>query len=290
MISKTQIARTAAAKAMRLRSRFNVPPGSTVDPVDLAAKLGIQVHFEPLPSLEGLYVAGKRPRIILGSDRPSGRRNFTCAHEIGHFAHGHGTRVDEYRLNKRPYDPDEFAADRFAAALLMPRIAVEKIFASRGWNTQDAAPEQMFVVAAELGVGYSTLVTNLTSTLKLISYARAKMLRQHKPQRLKATLAGHDIEHHLVVVDKEWMRSTLELEVGDVALVSGAIDDPSGRVRIKQSVNGHMSELIALAPGEAGFYTQRCRGKIRIVPRRFKGLADYRHFSVSTVQQREALA
>ena len=148
MTTRVQIARTAATKAVRLRARCGVPPDSAVDPVDVALELGIQVHFEPLPSLEGLYAVGKPPRIILGSDRPSGRRNFTCAHEIGHDAHGHGTRVDVYRPDNNFYDPEEFAADRFAAALLMPKIAVEAAFANRCWDARKPTAEQLFMVAA----------------------------------------------------------------------------------------------------------------------------------------------
>jgi hypothetical protein len=205
-------------KAMRLRARCNVPPESAIDPVDLAAKIGIQVHFEPLPSLEGFYVAGRRPRIILGSDRPGGRRNFTCAHELGHDAHGHGTHVDEYRPEKKSYDPEEFAADRFAAALLMPKIAVEAAFANRGWNVRNPTAEQVFIVAPELGVGYSTLAGYLSGTLKLISGACAKRLRARRPQELKAALADRSIQHHLIVVDVGWRRPQLNLDVGDVVM------------------------------------------------------------------------
>lgn len=290
MNSRVHIARTAVAKAMRLRARCNVPPDSAVDPVDLAAKLGIQVHFEPLPSLEGLYVAGKRPRIVLGSDRPIGRRNFTCAHEIGHDAHGHSTRVDETRLDAKPYDPEEFAADRFGAALLMPKIAVEAAFARRGWSTRDPAPEQVFVVAAELGVGYATLAGYLNHTLRLIAAAYARRLCAQQPQTLRAKLAGRRVERHLVVVDAGWRRPQLNLEVGDVVVLVGAIDDPNGHVRIRSGTNGRGQELTALSPGLGGFRTAHCSGRFRIAPRCYKGLADYRFLSTTRASAEEARA
>lgn len=290
MTSRVQIARTAVVKAMRLRARCSVPPESAIDPVDLAAKVGIQVHFEPLPSLEGLYVAGRRPRIILGSDRPGGRRNFTCAHELGHDAHGHSTHVDEYRPEKKPYDPEEFAADRFAAALLMPKIAVEAAFANRNWNVRDPAPEQVFVVAAELGVGYSTLADYLSGTLKLISGACAKRLCARRPQELRAALAGRSIGHHLVVVDAGWRRPQLNLEVGDVVMLAGAVDDPGGHVRIRAGTNRRNLELTALSPGGEGrFFTAHRSGGIRIAARCYKGLADYRYLSASPAAQQDAL-
>lgn len=290
MKSKAQIARTAVAKALRLRVRFGVPPDGAIDPIDFAAGLGIQVHFEPLPSLEGLYVAGRQPRIVLGSDRPSGRRNFTCAHEIGHDAHGHGTRVDEYRPEGKPYDPEEFAADRFAAALLMPKIAVEAAFATRGWDVRNPVPEQVFIVAAELGVGYSTLAGYLNGTLGLISSACAKRLCRQRPQQLRAALAGRPIEHHLVVVDAGWRRAALNLEVGDVVLLSGDADDPDGRMRVRPGASGGACELQTLSPGRARFRAPHCSGEIRIAPRCYKGLADYRHLARVAAAPQEALA
>lgn len=290
MTRRVQIARTAVVKAMRLRARCNVPPESAIDPVDLAAKIGIQVHFEPLPSLEGFYVAGRRPRIILGSDRPGGRRNFTCAHELGHDAHGHGTHVDEYRPEKKSYDPEEFAADRFAAALLMPKIAVEAAFANRGWNVRNPTAEQVFIVAPELGVGYSTLAGYLSGTLKLISGACAKRLRARRPQELKTALADRSIQHHLIVVDVGWRRPQLNLDVGDVVMLTGAVDVPGSHVRIRSGKNGRNLELTALLPGEGRFRTAHCSGSIRIAPRCYKGLADYRYLGASPAAQQEAVA
>jgi Zn-dependent peptidase ImmA (M78 family) len=266
-----------------------VPPDGAIDPVDLAAKLNIQVHFEPLRSLEGLYVVGKQPRIILGSDRPSGRRNFTCAHEIGHAAHGHGSHVDEYCPHKKPYDPEEFAADRFAAALLMPKIAVEAAFAHRGLDERNASPEQLFTVASEFGVGYSTLAGYLSGTLELISSSHAKRLARERPQQIRAALAGRSVEHHLVVVDRGWRRTELNLEVGDVALLNGSVDDPEGHIRVSPGESGGALELTPLSPGEARFSTPNCSGTIRIAPRCYKGLADYRYLSASPTSQEAAL-
>ena len=279
MTGKTQIARTAVTKALRLRARLGVSPNCAVDPVDLAARLGIQVHFEPLPSLEGIYVAGRQPRIILGSDRPSGRRNFTCAHEIGHDAHGHGSRVDEYRPEGKTYDPQEFAADRFAAALLMPKIGVQAVFATRGWDIRKPTPEHAYIVSAELGVGYSTLAGYLSGTLELISDSRRQFLRRQLPRQIRTAIVGRNINQHLVIVDTGWRRPEVDLEVGDVVILSGSLDDPEGHLREQPRASGRVTELTAISPGEGRFCTPNCSGAIRIAPRCYKGLSDYRFLS-----------
>ncbi len=75
-------------------------------------------------------------------DTPSGERNFTLAHEIGHVAlhrmsyacHGFATRAHASRRNERLVNPDptrshlEREAQIFAAELLMPRRSVSRYF------------------------------------------------------------------------------------------------------------------------------------------------------------------
>ena len=289
MRNRNGIARTATAKAMRLRSGHRIEPDSAVDPVDFALTLGIQVHFEPLASLEGLYIAGQQRRIILGSDRPSGRRNYNCAHEIGHDAHGHATRVDELIQGAKPYDPDEFAADRFAAALLMPKIAVLAAFARRNWDPKKPSPDQLLIISSELGVGYSSIAGYMSSTLDLVSNGYAKRLMKMRPKDLRAKLVGRDLPYHLVVIDSGWRRNQINMEVGDVALINGAVDDPGGHLKFRVRPDGQ-PELIAKSAGEARFATTHCSGSIRISSRCYRGLADYRYLSISDVVDRKSAA
>ena len=83
-----------------------------------------------------MYYKSPEPHIILSSLRPAGRRAFTCAHELAHHFRGDSVHVDELVEQwKRPrrFDPKEFAADCFAGALLMPKMAVERAFALHEW-------------------------------------------------------------------------------------------------------------------------------------------------------------
>src|SRR4051812_35560471 len=104
--------------ALRLRRSHALAPEQVIDPVDLALAEGLDVRFEALKSVEGIYAPDVRA-IILGSLRPRGRRAFNCAHELGHHVFGHGFRVDELLAgavdDEREGDDAEFIANRFAA-------------------------------------------------------------------------------------------------------------------------------------------------------------------------------
>ena len=115
-----------AAKALQTRRNYlYVAPNVPICPFNLAEAMGFDVRFVDIPSLEGMYLADDLT-ILIGSLRPEGRKNFTCAHEIGHHILGHGTAIDEI-LNALPDKTIEQEADFFAAMLLMPLSAVRKL-------------------------------------------------------------------------------------------------------------------------------------------------------------------
>jgi Zn-dependent peptidase ImmA (M78 family) len=107
-------------------------------PVDLhalAAALGIEVVLDrSLPhDVSGKIeqATDRRFRITVNASHESGRRRFTLAHEIAHFAlHkdriGEGI-VDNGLYHSRMSDLAEQTATRFALELLMPEPLVRKI-------------------------------------------------------------------------------------------------------------------------------------------------------------------
>lgn len=107
-----------------------------VDVKKIAKKLGIDVVYKDFPKndeISGLVKrAGKnnRPVIAINKTHTSGRKNFTLAHEIGHFVL-HSTRPLHIDSNAnfiffRNYNSSdathlkEIQANQFAAELLMP--------------------------------------------------------------------------------------------------------------------------------------------------------------------------
>ena len=168
MNDRRAIARQAMVAALRTRLSAGYGLEHAVCVYDLAEKLGVEVRFLDLPSMEGMYSSTASPTIIVSSLRPPGRRAFTCAHELGHHNRSNAVEIDELveQWDRPRFDPREFAADCFAGALLMPKMAVSRAFAIRGWSMEDCTPEQAFMVAGYFSVGYTTLVHHLRSALQ----------------------------------------------------------------------------------------------------------------------------
>ena len=84
MNDRRAIARQAMAAALRTRLSLGYGLEHAVCVYDLAEKLGVEVRFLDVPSMEGMYSSASSPTIIVSSLRPFGRRAFNCAHELGH--------------------------------------------------------------------------------------------------------------------------------------------------------------------------------------------------------------
>jgi len=183
MLKRRDLATQAVRAAGAVRRQYGVGLREPVCAFDIAEALDISVRLLDLPTLEGMYLKEERA-ILIGTQRPLGRRRYSCAHEIGHHILGHGSRVHEYgpgssRASRSPASSaEEFLANRFAGALLMPKLAVVAAFARRRWPLTTADGSQVFTVAQELGVGYSTLVDHLAITLGEITATKASALRR----------------------------------------------------------------------------------------------------------------
>lgn len=102
-----------------------------VDPRAIARKAGIQVVEDESLANSGLSgsfePAGSTPVIRYNPREARVRQRFTVAHELGHFALGHGAAFRDPASNfSTGAPPVEAAANRFAAALLMPAEVVEE--------------------------------------------------------------------------------------------------------------------------------------------------------------------
>lgn len=223
MNGRRLMAREATAAALRTRRSAGYSLDQPVCVYDLADRLGVEVRFLDLPSMEGMYSSDPSPTIIVSSLRPAGRRAFTCAHELGHHSRRDGVQVDELvgQWDQPRFDPREFMADCFAGALLMPKLAVSKAFAVRGWRIEECAPEQVFMVAGYFGVGYTTLVHHLRSAFRAITDTQARALLRIRPRKAQSLLVGWDTQHTIRVVDAHWTSRAVDVEVGDLILLRG---------------------------------------------------------------------
>lgn len=173
------LARNAAARALQLRSSLGYRPWQSLCIYDFSDRLGIEVRFLDVPSMEGMYCLAGSPHIIISSLRPPGRQAFTCAHEVGHHVFNHGEQFDELiddRSSDRSQSRDEFLADCFAGNLLMPKTAVMRGFALREADPATCAPTIFYIVATWLGVGYAALIHHMKWTLEVLSEQRCRDL------------------------------------------------------------------------------------------------------------------
>lgn len=220
---RKSIARKSIFEALRTRQRVGHGLSEAICPYDLAESLGVEVRFLDIPSMEGMYYSSATPHIIISSLRPPGRRSFTCAHELGHHVSGDGTHMDEFAtgLKRTGRDSKEFAADCFAGALLMPKLAVERAFAVRKWSPHNCTPGQVFVVAGYFGVGYVTLIEHMKSSLSLLSPAHATGLLKTKPIRAQSMALGWETSLRAWIVDRHWTGRPADVEVDDLICVPG---------------------------------------------------------------------
>ena len=280
MNDRRAIARQAMAAALRIRLSLGYGLEHAVCVYDVAEKLGVEVRFLALPSMEGMYTSASSPTIIVSSLRPPGRRAFTCAHELGHHNRSDGVEIDELveQWDKPRFDPKEFAADCFAGALLMPKMAVSRAFAVRRWSMEDCTPEQAYMVAGYFGVGYTTLIHHLRGALQVLSDTRAQTLLKVSPRKAQSLLLGWQTAQTVVVLDSHWTGRAVDVEVGDLIFVQGGAQSDGECLEPLPDVE-HGRLFRAARPGigrlEAGTPWSTF---VRVSRRDYVGRALYRHW------------
>jgi len=272
-MDRKALVREAMQAASDLRDRLDLDPFGPVDPYAAAQALGVKVVLLGA-SMEGFYFKGPPGRILLSALRPVGRRTFTCAHELGHHIFGHGSTMDQLQEDERPdtNKPDEILANGFAAFFLMPSVGVRGAFTLRGWKIESATPTQIFTIACQYGVGYQTLVSHLSYTLRDITAARRVELERWTPQRIRRQLLKDEFDS-LIIIDRDNEASGFDVEKGAAILLPNDLD-----------VNGIALAHMGSFDTDTDLYRAVKRGvstvegldeqfKIRVMPKEYKGAA-----------------
>lgn len=221
MNNRQTLAKSAATRALRIRAEVHAKPWEAIDVFDVAQRLGVEVRFTKISSMEGMYLRQGAPVILIASERPAGRQRFSCAHELGHHAFGDGTRIDElfHPNSGKIRQDDEVRADAFAGMLLMPKSAVDHAFSVRKLNATTANPVEFYRVACWLGVGYSTLAGHLHYALRAITQERFASLDRIAPKGIRESIFGQPTSDELIIVDEEWGGRPVDAAVGDRILL-----------------------------------------------------------------------
>jgi predicted transcriptional regulator len=130
--------REISAFAANLRKALKLP--TPIDTELAVRRLGGTVIVDPSLEYEAMVEkVGNGFRILLSADKVSeGRRKFSVAHELGHLFLHMGYLVDQNRWHsirsyrdsvryRYGYSEEEFEANEFAAAFLMPKDDFERI-------------------------------------------------------------------------------------------------------------------------------------------------------------------
>lgn len=96
----------------------------TRDPFRIAREIGVQIEYDDLGHLKGMYNVIKRNRFAVINNRMNEYlQKLVCAHELGHDQFHRSLALDSwlqefmiYNMKTRP----EFEANIFAAELLLP--------------------------------------------------------------------------------------------------------------------------------------------------------------------------
>ena len=105
--------------------------------------MGINVFYSSGLGDLGGYYDQETQSIYINDKDPITRQRFSIAHELGHALLGHGSspRRNDISYTKWNYIQKENAANRFAAALLMPDLAVRTLIEQKNMLLNDLCRE-----------------------------------------------------------------------------------------------------------------------------------------------------
>lgn len=266
--------------ALELRKNLGVDQKSPVCIYDICEKNNVSVRFNDI-NMEGMYVKEPKPTIHLSALRPLARRNFTCAHELGHHIFGHGSTIDELRDEQLKYSdrpPNEITADAFAAFMLMPTLGLREGFNKRGLEPEKATPLDLFFMACSFGVGQATLVNHLAYGINMITNQRREALGKITPKAIRTHILGKVVPEPLIAVDELWSAPILDTEENSLLLlpqnvvVDAKVLMPEMDVKFGRVFRPIKTGITRVVIPNTSWATY-----VRISRRQYTGLARYRH-------------
>lgn len=279
--SRTFMARDSLKLSLKERSNNNINIADSFCVFDLTEKIGVELKFVDIPSLEGMYVAKPKKTVLISSHRPAGRQRFTCAHELGHHFYNHGKHIDEFLDNKNQHNKDkkEILADLFASFLLMPASTVNNGFIRRGWKIETATPIQVYTIACWLGVGYTTLINHMQHSLMKLNYNHAGELLKQTPKILKRDLLGSYCKENVIPVDIAWSGRPVDIYIGDLILLKEKVEVEGSNIEKINRINGK-NIYRAVEPGIGNAFCKKSNWAtfIRVSKSNYNGRSKFRHF------------
>lgn len=236
--------------------------------------------------MEGMYDQKPKPRIHVSALRPLARRNFTCAHELGHHLFGHGSTIDELQDEQSKHSnrpPNEVLADAFASFVLMPTLGLREAFTRRGLDPNTASASDIYAVACNFGVGQATLVNHMAYSIDMITPVQRATLGRITPKMIRTELLGETVSEPLTVADQYWNSPTLDAEEGALLLLpTGVVVDTSILMPERDLAKGRLFRTLKPGITRVVIPGTSWATYVRIARRQYIGLARYRHLEDST--------
>lgn len=177
---------------------------------------GVPVTIADLPEgMSGAFLKRRgRPFVVLNGTEHPVRQRFTLAHEFGHFRLGHGEVVDgPSSFASTVSDPDEIAANQFAAEFLAPQQAVI------AWMEAHDEPEVELEVVVRLAVEFGVSAAVARYRLDAARYIKTQKQRN----ALDADIAAGRHRELIAVKDLAELRDTIDLARGDLPRLPGRL-------------------------------------------------------------------
>jgi len=124
-----------------LRSELGLKNHQKFDVIDALRKLNVETLFRGLSeNFSGLSIRTKDLRFMLvNSNQPIGRQNFTVCHELYHLLFQPDTFSHQCKINSSSYKTkEEKNADTFASIVLMPEVGIVSLISNRNELKRDA--------------------------------------------------------------------------------------------------------------------------------------------------------
>ncbi len=271
--------------SMSVRTKARLDLKSPTCIYSLCEALGVVVRFNDI-NMEGMYDQKPKPRIHVSALRPLARRNFTCAHELGHHLFGHGSTIDELQDEQSKHStrpPNEVLADAFASFVLMPTLGLREAFTRRGLDPNMASASDIYAVACNFGVGQATLVNHMAYSIDMITPARRATLGRITPKMIRTELLGEPVSEPLTVADQYWNSPTLDAEEGALLLLpTGVVVDTSILMPERELAKGRLFRTLKPGITRVVIPGTSWATYVRIARSQYIGLARYRHLEDST--------
>jgi Zn-dependent peptidase ImmA (M78 family) len=271
--------------SMSVRTKARLDLKSPTCIYSLCEALGVVVRFNDI-NMEGMYDQKPKPRIHVSALRPLARRNFTCAHELGHHLFGHGSTIDELQDEQSKYSnrpPNEVLADAFASFVLMPTLGLREAFTRRGLDPNTASASDIYAVACNFGVGQATLVNHMAYGIDMITPVQRATLGRITPKMIRIELLGETVSEPLTFADQYWNSPTLDAEEGALLLLpTGVVVDTGILMPERDLAKGRLFRTLKPGITRVVIPGTSWATYVRVARRQYIGLARYRHLEDST--------